>query len=141
MWACKQWYFCTALKYWEAYKKKKLVAAKTNNYYRIHRSKSNRKLVTGGRKLKQSGVYTKGFCNACVKMFDCAQKANFKGFSDYASFIARRKSYEILWCEVLACTTVEKDSFWLKLVGSQKVISRIVFSYLGDAAPNRSFGI
>ena len=51
-------------------------------YYKIHRSKSmNRKFVSGGPKLKSSGVYTEKFCEAVLEVWDMSYARGVDGFA------------------------------------------------------------
>ena len=51
-------------------------------YYKIHRSKSmNRKFVSGGPKLKSSGVYTEKFCEAVIEVWDMCYARGVEGFA------------------------------------------------------------
>ena len=98
--------FCrTALKWRVRYKVK--MATFEKSYYKIHRSKSNRrKFVTGGPKLKDSGIYTQKFCLAVVKMWDTACAAKMNGFANSTS---TQVHYTKLWKDMLAASQVEKD--------------------------------
>ena len=105
LWKRKTHFCKTALKWRARYKVKMSTFEKC--YYKIHRSKSNRrKFVTGGPKLKDSGVYTEKFCLAVVKMWDTACAAKMNAFANSAS---TQVHYTELWKHMLAASHVEKD--------------------------------
>lgn len=73
-------------------------------FYRIHRSKSNnRKFVSGGKRLKDSGIYTPGFCQA---VFDVWQRAHN---SQSREFTSENLSLEKLWKETFTASSREED--------------------------------
>ena len=80
MWDNKETYFRTALKYRRINKMK--IQKHLKGYYKIHRSKSmNRKFVSGGPKLKSSGVYTEKFCEAVLEVWDMSYARGVDGFA------------------------------------------------------------
>ena len=74
------------------------------SFYRIHRSKSNnRKFVSGGKRLKDSGIYTPGFCQA---VFDVWQTAYHSRSSEFTS---ADLSLDNLWKETFKASSREED--------------------------------
>ena len=78
-------------------------------YYRIHRSKSmNRKFVTGGKHLKDSGVYTVRFCEAVLHVWFMSAGARMEGFSGP---LTTNIPFKKIWRDTFATSTREEDSF------------------------------
>lgn len=108
MWSAKHVYFRTALKYRKRFKEmsKHHVRGK-EGYYTIHRSKSGlRKFVTGGPKLKSSGVYTVKFCEATIELWRVAAGMERKSFANPGS---TGTPLHQLWRQVFQAGSIEKD--------------------------------
>ena len=104
MWTDKETYFRTALKFHRVNKMK--IQKHLKGYYKIHRSKSmNRKFVSGGPKLKSSGVYTEQFCQAVLEVWDMACSRKVEGFAGEYTLAA---PYTRLWSIFLA------KSWWMR---------------------------
>ena len=85
----------------------------SKNYYKIHRSKSNkRKFVTGGKALKSSGEYTPKFCeNVLECWFEAKDVYQDDGFQMEPGFM----SYKRLWKYTFAESRARKEDSCLKM--------------------------
>ena len=134
LWKRKVQFCRTALKWRARYKVK--MATYEKCYYKIHRSKSNRrKFVTGGPKLKDSGIYTEKFCLAVVKMWDTACAAKMNGFANSTS---TQVHYTKLWKDMLATSKIQKDpgSLLQQVLFSQCLNPKGLFSKGARKNPN-----
>lgn len=79
-------------------------------YYKIHRSKSmNRKFVTGGKHLKDSGVYTVRFCQEVHKTWLMGVAVRAEGFSVGLTTMI---PYKKIWHDTFATSTREEDTVY-----------------------------
>jgi hypothetical protein len=105
MWTDKETYFRTALKFHRVNKMK--IQKHLKGYYKIHRSKSmNRKFVSGGPKLKSSGIYTEQFCQAVLEVWDMACSRKVEGFAGEYTLAA---PYTRLWSNFFGQIMVDED--------------------------------
>ena len=108
LWINKSKRWKTALKFhWN----RKIKLAKYEKcFYRIHRSKSNnRKFVSGGKHLKDSGIYTPGFCQVVFDVWQTAYNSNSREFT------WEDLSLENLWRDTFAASSREEDQLWQKM--------------------------
>lgn len=112
IWQNKETMLRTALKYQRVFK-----AKNQKCYYRMHRSKSmNRKFVSGGRHLKESGVYTRQFCLEVIKLHDKARREELGGFNSYMGGTTHDDTLDELWQFTFAGSSSEEDWGFSKMI-------------------------
>ena len=95
-------YIRTALKYRAAFK----FRARNDVFYKKHWSKSKARLrVSGGKKLKDSGIYTTKFCQAVADVWMAASASGMQCLARPPLF----SDYKTLWQESFRGSTVEED--------------------------------
>ena len=85
-------YMATALRFREAYK----IRNSNQVYYRKHLSKSRKRiLVSGGKKLKDSGIYTPKFCGAVIDSWLKARASGMEAVTYPQHFSDHRALWKI----------------------------------------------
>lgn len=75
-------------------------------YYKKHLSKSQRRLqVTGGKNLRESGVYTPQFCLAVIDMWEKAKEQRHLAFS------SDHFSYGNLWNAIFSTSNISNETW------------------------------
>lgn len=83
-------------------------------YYRKHLSKSQRRLqVTGGKNLRESGVYTPQFCLAVIDMWEEARELGHNAFSstDFS------QDHQSLWNMMFSHSSVSNET-WGRIIST-----------------------
>ena len=75
-------------------------------YYKKHLSKSQRRLqVTGGKNLRESGVYTPQFCLVVIDMWEKAKEQRHLAFS------SDHFSYSNLWNAIFSTSNISNETW------------------------------